>query len=385
MKTLYVECKMGIAGDMLTAALIELFDDKAAILSELQTIVPENVVLNITEEERCAIRGTRLSVKINGEEENEEEKSHSLTQVCTAIENLNIPDSIKNKAKAIYDSIAKAEAEAHAKPANLIHFHEVGDADAISDIVCACFLIEKINPDRIVFSPINVGGGYVRCAHGLLPVPAPATVRLLKGVPVYGDDTDGELCTPTGAALAAAFAENFGTMPLMKQEKWGCGLGAKTFAKPNCLRVFIGEAYEGRSRAAELCCNIDDMTGEALSYACEILMEQGALDVFMTGIQMKKNRPGILLSCICDENEAEKFAAIILKHTTTIGVRVKTVERFRLERESLIKDTVFGKITYKNSYGYGVRKMKPEYCDVVRVAKERDISIAQVLSELPNE
>jgi uncharacterized protein (TIGR00299 family) protein len=227
-----------------------------------------------------------------------------------------------------------------------------------------------------------VGSGQVRCAHGILPVPAPATAHILRDVPIYGGSIKGELCTPTGAALLKHFVTEFGDMPAMKVNSIGYGMGKKDFERANCVRVLLGETKEKPEGIWELNCNVDDMTGEQIGFALELLMENGALDVFTIPIGMKKSRPGILLTVLCKEADKEQMISLMFQHTTTLGIREKFCNRYTLERKVETTDTSYGIIRKKVSSGYGVQRSKYEYEDITRVAKANNLSITQVLSEL---
>jgi uncharacterized protein (TIGR00299 family) protein len=262
-----------------------------------------------------------------------------------------------------------------------VHFHEVGAMDAVADIVGVSMLLEKIAPDEVVVSPVKVGFGQVRCAHGILPVPAPATAYLLRGVPASAGNVRGELLTPTGAALLKHFASRFGEMPEMAVSAIGYGMGKKDFEAANCVRAFLGERVdaEGTDEVALLECNLDDMTGEAIGYATEMLMAHGALDAFVTPVQMKKNRPGQLLTCLCAPDRADEMAALILKHTTTFGVRRISCRRYTLDRSVSTVQTPFGPIRVKTGTGYGVTKSKPEYEDVAAAARSHGVPLAEAV------
>ena len=266
MKVLYIDCGMGAAGDMLTAALLELLPEaeQAAFIERMNTLGLDGV--NVTREKavRCGIQGTHVRVTVGGEEEasldagddcdhRHEHDDHGGAQhshAHTGIhgiehivrDHMDISAAAKDDVMAVFDLLARAESEVHGVPVRDIHFHEVGTMDAVADITAVCLLMEMLAPDRVVVSPIHVGSGYVRCAHGILPVPAPATANILKGVPIYSTDMKGELCTPTGAALLKHFADDYGSMPVMKAEAIGYGMGSKDFAKANCVRVLLGEA-----------------------------------------------------------------------------------------------------------------------------------------------
>ena len=292
-----------------------------------------------------------------------------MSDIADIINGLSISDKVKADALAVYGLIAEAESKAHGKPITDIHFHEVGTMDAVADIVGVCVLIEQINPDRIVVSPIATGFGQVRCAHGILPVPAPATASIIEGIPTYSGNVEGELLTPTGAALLKHFADSFGSRPILAISKTGYGMGKKDFEKANMLRTFIGEEQnDDDDKVIEMSCNVDDMTGEEIGYATGIFMNSGALDVFTTPVYMKKNRPGILITCIVKPEDKEKFAKLIFEHTTTIGIRYTAMDRFRLERHGEKVMTKYGEVSVKVSEGFGVTKVKPEYDDIAGIA-----------------
>ena len=291
-----------------------------------------------------------------------------MSDIENIINGLNVSDKVKADALAVYGLIAEAESRAHGKPVTDIHFHEVGTMDAVADIAGVCVLLEQIAPDRIIVSPLATGYGQVRCAHGILPVPAPATASIIEGIPTYSGDVEGELLTPTGAALLRHFAGSFGPRPVMTIEKTGYGMGRKDFAKANMLRTFIGSEEDEGDKVIELKFNVDDMTGEEIGYATGVLMESGALDVFTTSVYMKKNRPGILFTVLVKLEDKEKFAKLIFENTTTIGIRFSEMERFKLKRREEKVMTKYGEVRVKVSEGFGVTKVKPEYDDVSEAA-----------------
>ncbi len=302
-----------------------------------------------------------------------------MADIIGKIDELPLSASVKEHAKAVYGRIAEAESAVHGRPVDQIHFHEVGTMDALADVTAFCLLMEKLGNPRVVVSPIHVGSGHVHCAHGILPVPAPATAFILKGVPSYGGEVKGELCTPTGAALLTHFAAEFGGMPVMRTEKIGCGMGNRDFERLNCVRAFYGESdVNAAEEITELACNIDDMTGEELGGLYEVLTEAGALDVSLIPDQMKKNRPGQLLLCVVRPERAEELAAAILKHTSTIGVRRKDCMRYVLDREEGTAQTKYGPVRYKKSYGFGAEKYKPEWDDLAAIRRECGVSAEEI-------
>ena len=405
MKTLYIECNMGAAGDMLLASLAELTGDVKACEEKLNSLGIPDVTYNFEKSVKCGIEGTHARVVALGVEEDEhmhdhhhaheehnhhhehthEEHTHDhhahegehhhhhhthMSDIENIIGGLNVSDKVKQDALAVYGLIAEAESKAHGKEISEIHFHEVGNMDAVADIVGVCVLLEQIGADKIIVSPLATGYGQVRCAHGILPVPAPATASIIEGIPTYSGNVEGELLTPTGAALLKHFADSFGQRPVMAIEKTGYGMGKKDFAKANMLRTFIGSSEDEGDKVIEFKFNVDDMTGEEIGYATGILMQEGALDVFTTPIGMKKNRPGILFTMLVKPEDKEKFARLVFENTTTIGIRYNEMDRFRLARREEKVLTKYGEVRVKVTEGYGVIKAKPEYDDISAIANQ---------------
>ncbi len=394
MRILHFDCGMGAAGDMLTAALVELFDDPAAIVRELNDLNIPGVRFCMEITQKCGITGTHMHVFVWDVEEHEhfhdhghshehtrshEHHHHSgMADIAHIISHLNISEKVREDVLAVYDLIAQAESHAHGVPVEQIHFHEVGTMDAVADVAAVCYLIDKLNVDRITATPVHVGCGQVKCAHGILPVPAPATAYILQGVPTYGGEIRGELCTPTGAALLKHFVQQFGKQEVMSTLRIGYGMGKKDFPAANCVRAMLGSNNEKTDTIAELSCNLDDMTGEEIGFAMEQLFAAGALDVYTTAIGMKKNRPGILLTILCKQKDKEMLVHQIFKHTTTLGIRENTFNRYTLERRMETVQTPYGPVRRKISSGYGVERSKPEYEDLAEIARKEGISIQQV-------
>ena len=388
MKTLYIDCGMGAAGDMLTAALLELLPDQKSFMQKLNDLGIPGVTVSAEPSSKCGITGTHIRVSVHGEEESEHMHGHhhhhhgSMADIRSIVSSLRIPTMVKLDILSVYEEIAQAESSVHGVPVNQIHFHEVGSMDAIADITAVCLLMHELDADQIIASAVHVGSGQVRCAHGILPVPAPATALILRDIPIYGGSIKGELCTPTGAALLKHFVTEFGDMPVMKVKSIGYGMGKKDFERANCVRVLLGETKEKPDGIWELNCNVDDMTGEQIGFALELLMGHGALDVFTIPIGMKKSRPGTLLTVLCRETDKEQMISLMFQHTTTLGIREKFCNRYTLERKVEATDTPYGTIHKKVSSGYGVQRSKYEYEDIARIAKANNLSITQVLSEL---
>ena len=386
MRTLYIDCGMGAAGDMLTAALLELVPDREGFLEKMNRLGLPGVTVSASKSVKCGITGTHFTVKVRGVEEDELTHRHhhhgSLEDIRAIVSGLSIPAMVKLDIMAVYNEIAAGESHVHGVPVGQIHFHEVGAMDAITDITAVCLLMHELDVDQVIASPVHVGSGSVRCAHGILPVPAPATAHILRDVPIYGGSIRGELCTPTGAALLKHFVDSFGDMPAMKVRAIGYGMGKKDFERANCVRVMIGETADLQDAVVELRCNVDDMTGEAMGFAMERLLEQGALDVFTIPIGMKKSRPGVLLTVLCRAAEKETFARLIFKYTTTLGIRETACDRYTLARRTQTIETPYGPVRKKISAGYGVRREKFEYEDLARAAKENGIGMAEILKDL---
>lgn len=385
MKILYLECLNGAAGDMIMAALLELLpvSKQKAFIKKINSIGLAGVKVILERVNKSGIAGSKIHVKIYGKEEGQSShrghKSRNLQDINKIVSKLKLSLPIRKNILGIYNSLADAEAKVHGVRPKQIHFHEIGNLDAIADIAGVCVLMEMIASDKIIASPVNVGGGFVKCAHGMLPVPAPATAELLKGIPVFSGKIKEELCTPTGAAIIKYFAKNFGPMPAMALRKTGYGFGHKEFETLNCVRAFLGDFVPSiKDKVVQLECNLDDATGEEAGFACDILFKNGALDVFILPVFMKKNRPGFWMFCLCKENEAEKFAKLILKHTPTLGVRKTVYDRFVLERKLSAVQTHYGKILTKEAEGFGIKKSKLEYEDIARVARKDGTSLAEI-------
>ena len=411
MRTLYIECRMGAAGDMLMSALYELMDEeqKKEFLERMNGLGLPGVKITSRKSSTCGISGTHMEVTVYGEEEHEHEHGHEHghggtwrgstehpghhhadpLHISELIGGLDLPEKVRANAGQVYDAIADAEAKAHGCPVEQVHFHEVGALDAVADVTGVCYAMYLLKPERIVVSPVHVGSGTVRCAHGIMPVPAPATANLLSGVPMYGGSIQGELCTPTGAALLVHFADSFGDMPVMSGTDVGIGIGTKEFDQANCVRIFLGEEISGTNvkksgngEIAELVCNIDDMTPEALAFAAARLIELGALDVYTVAGTMKKGRPGWELTVLCETDRIDETAKNIMRETTTNGVRVRLCEKYFLTPGIETIQTERGKVRIKTAEGFGIRHEKPEYEDTAACARKEQISYREAYEQV---
>ena len=298
-----------------------------------------------------------------------------MADIEALINSLDVSGRVKADALAVYALIADAESRVHGRPVTEIHFHEVGTLDAVADVVGVCLLMEQLSPDQVIASPVHTGSGHVHCAHGILPVPAPATALLLEGIPSYGGEIRGELCTPTGAALLKHFVSRFGNRPVMAVEAIGYGMGKKDFEQANCVRAFLGQSEGELETITRLECNLDDMTGEDIAFAMEQLFAAGARDVYTQPIGMKKSRPGILLSVICLAQDADKLAEVMMKHTTTLGIRRQDMSRYVLDRKQETVTTEYGPVRVKHASGMGVDRVKPEYEDIAALAREHNLAL----------
>ena len=396
MKVIYLDCSMGAAGDMLMAALYELLEDKQAFLDMMRSLGLPGIEISAEPAVKCGITGTHMKVLVHGSEEldalhdhlheHAHEHSHDhehhhhtgLHEIEHLLSHLDLPQTVRDDALAVYHRIAEAESKVHGRPVDQIHFHEVGTLDALADVVGVCLLMHLLAPEKVYASSVHVGSGQVRCAHGILPVPAPATALLLSGVPIYGGAIQGELCTPTGAALLTHFVTKFGELPAMRLLKSGYGMGTKDFPAANCVRAMLGEQDAPTEEILELSCNLDDCTGEVIGFAMERLLDAGALDVYWTSVGMKKNRSGILLTCMCRPSDREKMVKLLFKHTTTLGVRESAFRRYTLSRESKTIQTPDGDIRVKVSTGYGVAREKPEFDDLAKIARKTGKSLSEL-------
>ena len=395
MSILYLDCGMGAAGDMLTAALLELFPHPEKMVEALNALGVPGVRYQRELTQKCGITGTHMHVYVGDTEEGEHSHAYhdhhdhphsSMEQLDHWIGHIQASNGVKNNIRAVYNRIAQAESAVHGVSIQEIHFHEVGSLDALADVAAVCYLMEQLGNPTVYASPVHVGSGHVSCAHGILPVPAPATAEILKGIPIYGGQILGELCTPTGAALLKQFVAEFGNMPVMTPQAVGYGMGKKDFAMANCVRAVLGsDSREGTDSIVELRCNLDDMTAEDIGFAIEQLLRAGAPEVFTTPIGMKKNRPGTMLTVLCRADQREEMVRLLLRHTSTLGIRESVCRRFTLTRREETVDTPYGKVRCKISEGYGVCRRKPEYDDLSAIAEAQQLPLSEIRRSLQSE
>lgn len=379
MKQLHLDCSMGAAGDMLAAALLELHPAPETVLARVNELGLPGVRVAAEHVRRCGVVGTHFAVTVRGAAE-EPDAAHmperrygAMHDIQCLIDSLPLPEAVKTNAKNVYTLLAQAESRVHGCEMADIHFHELGTLDAVTDVVACCLLVHELEAERITATPVCTGFGTVRCAHGELPVPAPATAALLEGVPVYAGDVRAELCTPTGAALLKYFVQSFGELPEMTLTAVGRGMGAREFDRANCLTATLGEGAD--DTVLELRCNVDDMTPEAVGFAMQVLLDAGAPDAFTEAVGMKKNRPGLLLTCLCRPEQRGEMVRLLLRHTSTLGIRETVCRRYVLRRETGTVETPFGPVRVKVAEGYGVTRRKAEYDDLARIAAEHGLTL----------
>jgi uncharacterized protein (TIGR00299 family) protein len=379
-KTLFFQCQSGISGDMTIGALLDLGIDTQEFESQLALLPLEGYNIEIGKRDINGIQATDFHVHID----DSGHEHRNLSDIINIISSSGLSRVVQNLSTEIFRTIAEAEARVHGKPVDEIHFHEVGAVDSIVDIVGAAVCVELLKVSAVMSSPLPMGSGHTRCAHGIIPVPAPATVEILKGVPVYSAGIEGELVTPTGAAIIRQLADEFGPMPAMKLEKVGYGAGKKTFSIPNILRVFLGETTKEQiDELVLLETNIDDLNPETYSYLIPLLLERGARDAYLTHLIMKKGRPAVMLSVLCGKNDTRRMEDLIFRETTTLGIRRQTVQRRSLDRRSLSLDTRWGKVKVKAAYLDGrLLRFSPEYEECRRLAGQMGLPLKAVYDGL---
>lgn len=393
MKILYFDCFSGISGDMVLGAMVDVGLNAESLKSELKKLDLGDYEIKVSKVKRCGIGGIKIDVVAD-------EKRHihhtSYKDIKELIERSGLSNKVKADSLRIFKRIAEAEAKVHNTSVDNIHFHEVGAVDSIVDVVGAAVGINLLSPDVIISSPINTGSGMTKTEHGRLPVPAPATAEMLKGFPSYSSDIKFELATPTGVGIITTLTKEFSATPMMTTSAIGYGAGSKDFPdSPNLLRIMIGESplsppfYKGgmggfdRDSITVIESNIDDMNPQFYDYVMDRLFEGGALDVFLTPITMKKNRPAVKLTILSESDKADNLASILLSETTSFGVRIYRTERIKIKREIKTITTEYGDVRIKiGRRGDKIVNTTPEYEDCKRIAKERGISIGEVYEKV---
>jgi hypothetical protein len=385
MRTAYLDGSSGISGDMFLAAVLDAGLDARRLLEELKKMPLGFYEFKRTRAVRGGLVGGRIEIRLPGEQ-----PERKLADIEGLLEKAALPEKAKENSLMAFRRLAEVEGKLHNLPPGEVHFHEVGAVDAIIEIVGACVGLEMLEISELVCSPLNVGGGRTQAAHGSLPVPAPATAELLKDVPIYSSDVDGELVTPTGAAIVSTLAASFGPMPPLKVERIGYGAGEKDFpGHPNVARIFVGESAEavqaqpgaaGDEIVSVIEANLDDMSPQLYGYFLERALAAGALDVTCSAVQMKKNRPGLNVSILCRPELSDALAQLLFDQTTTIGVRIYEARRKVLEREEVSVETPYGPVNVKVARRAGqVVNIAPEYEDCQRIASEQSVPLKEVI------
>ena len=377
MKICYLDCFSGVSGDMLLGALVDAGADADELRKRIGRLGLEGVELRFEKCKRSGIGGTNLTVQV------EHDHHHrSLSRIEEIIAGSGLSESVKERSIRIFRRLGEVEAAIHQMPIEKVHFHEVGALDSITDIVGTCIAIDLLGIERIYCSALNLGSGTVEAAHGVMPVPAPATAALVQGTPTYSEGPAAELTTPTGAAIVTTLADEFGTMPAMRISSVGYGAGDRDFKKhPNLLRVVIGEQSQAReaTRIFVIEANVDDMNPQVAGYVRERLQDTGALDVTLAPVYMKKDRPGLMISVLAKPEDREKLSELLFTETTTLGIRMYPVERRVLERRWQPVETSYGEVRIKVASENGtVRNFAPEYEDCRRIALEKEVPFKEV-------
>ena len=376
---LYFDIIGGISGDMTLASLLDLGVPKEIFLQELNKLNMDNEFeIEIDYKYENGIKGTKVNVITK-----EQHCHRNLIDVYDIIDNSRLNNNIKERVKEIFMIVAKAEAKVHGTTIDKIHFHEVGAIDSIVDIVGSCILLDLLNIDKVYSTSVPLGSGFIQCAHGVIPAAAPATVEILKNIPVKFNHVKGECTTPTGAAIIKTICDEFIDELDFNTKKIGYGVGHKKFEKPNILRVALAQEDEHNEVVYEIVANIDDMSSEIYSYLFEKIMDEGALDVFTESIFMKKNRPAYKISILTKKKDLNKFIKLLLTETSTFGVRYKEYNRAKLDRKFIEVDTIYGKVKVKlGYYNNKLIKLKPEYEQCKLISKTLNIELREVYNEI---
>jgi len=384
MKIAYFDCFSGASGDMILGSMIDAGLNSQRLREELKRVSMPSVRLNVRKVVKGGISATRVVVVGR-----KEERFHrNLNEMVKILERSHLDSEVKKKSIKVFQGIASVEAKIHRKREEDIHFHEVGGLDSIVDIVGSIWGLRQLGIDDLYVSKVNVGTGFVKCEHGILPVPAPATLALMKGKPIYSSGVETELLTPTGAALLTSLGSHFGQMPPMKVEKIGYGAGRTELPHPNVLRLLIGTParISGQEKVAVVETNIDDMNPQIYEYVMERLLEMEVQEVYLTPILMKKNRPATLLTIICPSEKLPSVTEFLLRETTTLGLRWHEEERSRADREIIALQTKYGRIRFKLARWEGrMVNLSPEYEDCKRLALKKRVSLKEVFEEARKE
>jgi pyridinium-3,5-bisthiocarboxylic acid mononucleotide nickel chelatase len=398
MKTLYFDCFAGASGNMILGALVALGVDERDLVEQIKLLDVADFEIEFTQKDKSGISAVHAEVKIAPE--NAHRHLHTIEKI---INDSRLSGRVKTRAVAIFKNLAEAEAKIHGIEVGKVHFHEVGAMDAIIDVVGACIGFEILGIEKFVCSRIHVGSGFAEMAHGKFPVPPPAVAELLKKAPIYSTEIEGELITPTGAAIISSVCEDYGQIPEMVLEKTGYGAGTREYKDfPNALRLILGETFNAKAQGREgakdfikekdatdngrltmIETNLDDVSPEILGFVMEKAFETGALDCWFTPIQMKKNRPATLVSILCRNADKDKFIALLVSETPTLGLRISEIERVCLAREITKIETRFGEIPVKIArFGGEIVNIKPEFETLKEIARRENLPLREVEAEI---
>ncbi len=379
MRVLYFDCFAGISGDMSVGALLDLGLDFEVLQGEIRKLGLSGYQLGARQVKRAGFAATKFGVEVD----EAQQPARTFVEIREMIEHADLSEGVKSRSMQIFLKLAQAEAQVHGASVEHVHFHEVGAVDSIIDIVGAAIGFEFLGIEKFISSPLRTGFGWVKAAHGFMPIPAPGTAELLRGLPVYAGDSEGEFVTPTGAAMVAALCDRSGALPLMQIDKIGYGAGTRDpQAFPNVLRLTVGEVLDALSeepRITVIETNIDDMNPQAYGFVMERAFQLGALDVFFTPVQMKKDRPGAMLTVLCEAKDFDRLAHLLLSETTTLGIRYYEARRRTLDRAFEVVETPYGEVRVKVArHQNRLMHIQPEYDDCARLANEKGVSLIEV-------
>ncbi len=386
MKTAYFDCFAGASGDMILGSLVDAGLNPGLLILELQKLGLHDCDLSFKQVVKKGLGATQAIVSFDSRHHG----NRCFSDICSLIKKSSLSEDIKEKSISIFTRLAEAEARVHRTSVEAVHFHEVGAVDAIIDVVGAVAGLFLLGIDEVYCSPLHVGTGTVICAHGILPLPAPATFELVRGVPIYSTEVHGELLTPTGAAILTTLSKGFGQLPAMTTEALGYGAGAADRQIPNLLRIVIGNTCERDcfdcDQAAVIETAIDDMNPQIYDHIMEKALEMGALDIYLKPVQMKKNRPGIILSILCKPEDVGRFSRFVLSETTSIGLRWRFENRIKVKRDILEITTSLGNLRVKKAHTMeGTINFLPEYEDCKKIARQKNIPLKMVMAKVCKE
>lgn len=389
MRTLYFECNMGASGDIIAGALLDLADNREELIVTINKLYDSNIKLTAKPAESSGIRGTKVYTtgSTDGRPQETHGKHRVLQDILDVLDDMPLNGRVRKNAEGIAGLIAESVAYTRGTVKEEAHLHNLASIDSIMMIVAICLIMDELNAEYIAASPVCVGMGYTNSIYGTVPVPTPPTSYLLTDIPSFAGNFEGELCTTIGAAVLKWFVKDFEQMPKMSVKKIGCGIGKEKFTSAHCLRAFWGEVIStgANGELTELVCTVDDMTAEAIGFVQKRLLESGAEEVYTSAVQMKKNRPGVKITCICNSQNADDLAFMMLKYSTATYVGRTVYMSYSLKPSLETKQTKYGDIRVNSYSGYGLERVKPVYDDVEDIAIKHNITIGEAYAEILNE